>query len=384
MVISSNRVLKSVTLVILLATLAACGLPRSGPNKTEILGNAEFYRSTEIETVQAYVVNVDERVTRSMPPAPDFLFPDQFISASPERPSLIRPGDSLNFIVYENVDDGLFSRGAGAASVGSIQVDERGFVFIPYAGRIRAAGNTSERLRQIVTARLADDTPQPQVLVERSEGDGGSVSVVGNAIGGQGIFPIGRSNLRLMGMLATAGGVVGDPGSINVIVIRGENRAEMRYEDIYDNPGYDIALRPGDRVIVERDNRTFTALGETGVQGNIPFTKQNLSALEAIAQIGGLRGISADPTGIFVIRDETAEVANIMLDRSDFTAEQRLIYMLNLTAPSGIFHARNFNIQGGDTVYVTEAPFRQFTKVLNAITGTAFTVRNLSTLPTGN
>ncbi len=383
MTISSNRVFKNVTLVILLTTLAACGLPRSGPNKTELLGNAEFYRTSEVETVPAYVVNVDERVTRSMPPEPNLVFPAQFTSAAPERPSLIRPGDSLNFTVYENVDDGIFASGPGGASVGAIQVDEDGFVFIPYAGRIRAAGNTSERLRRIVTNRLDDNTPQPQVLVQRSEGDGGSVSVIGNAIG-QGIIPIGRSNLRLVSMLAAAGGVAGDPGSIKVIVIRGEDRAEMRYEDIYDDPRYDIALRPGDKLIVERDNRTFIALGETGNQGNFPFTKQNLSALEAIAQIGGLRGISADPTGIFVIRDEAPEVANIMLDRDDFTAEQRLIYLLNLTAPSGIFHARNFNIQDGDTVYVTEAPFRQFTKVLNAITGTAFTVRNLSTLPTTN
>lgn len=381
MTISSNRVFKSVTLVILLAALAACGLPQSGPNKTEILANAEFYGSAEVETVQTYVVNVDERVTRSMPSAPDLVFPAQFISASPERPSLIRPGDSLNFTVYENVDDGLFSSGAGAASVGSIQVDEGGSIFIPYAGRMRAAGNTSERLRQIVTARLANDTPRPQVLVQRSEGDGGSVTIIGNAIGGQGIFPIGRSNLTLMGMLAAAGGVVGDPGSINVIVIRGEDRAEMRYEDIYDDPRYDIALRPGDRVIVERDNRTFISLGAVS-QGTNPFNKRSLSALEAIAQVGGLRETSADPTGIFVIRDEDAEVANIMLDRFDFTTEQRLIYLINLTAPSGIFHARNFNIQDGDTVYVTEAPFTQFTKVLSAITGTAFTVRNLSTLPT--
>lgn len=381
MTISSNRVLKSVTLVVLLTALAGC-LPQSGPNKTEILKSTELYRSTEeVETVPAYVVNVDERVIRSMPPAPDFVFPDHFISESPEKPNLIRPGDSLSFTVYENVDNGIFASGPGGASVGALQVDEGGFVFIPYAGRIRAAGNTSERLRRIVTNQLAENTPQPQVVVQRSEGDGGSVYVLGNGIG-QGIFPIGRSNLRLVGMLAAAGGVAGDPGAVDVIVIRGEERAQMRYEDIYDDPKYDIALRPGDKVIVERDTRTFIALGETGGQGRIPFTKQNLSALDALAQVGGLNGGSADPTGIFVIRDEAAEVANIMLDRADFTTEQRMIYLLNLTAPSGLFHARNFNIKDGDTVYVTEAPFRQFTKVLNAITGTAFTVRNLTTLPT--
>lgn len=380
MMISSNRALKSVTLVILLTTLAACGLPRSGPNKTEILTNAEFYKSTEIETVPAYALNVDERVIRSMPSVPDSVFPDHFISASPERPNLIRPGDSLNFTVYENVDEGLFSRGGGAAGIGGLQVGEDGFIFFPYVGRIRASGGTSERLRQIVTKQIAESTPLPQVLVQRSEGDGGSISIIGDGIS-QGTVPIGRSNLRLMSMLASVGGVSGDPDSINIIVVRGEDRAEMRYKDIYDDPRYDIALRPGDRVIVERDSRTFIALGETS-RGNIRFDKRNVSALEALARVGGLSTQSADPTGIFVIRDEAPEIANIMLDRSDFTTEQRLIYVLNLAAPSGIFHARNFNIQDGDTIYVTEAPFSQFTKVLSAITGTAFTVRNLGTLPT--
>ena len=198
--LSHRRVTKGVALVVVLATLAACGLPRSGPNKREI------FKSATDENVQAFVVSVDERITRAIPQPPDTSFPAQFTGAAPLAPSVIRPGDTLNFTVYENIDDGLFSRGGSNASIGAIQVDDTGFIFIPYAGRIRAAGNTPERLRQIITDRLIDKTPQPQVVVQRSAGDGGTVSLVGNGIGGQGTYPIGRSNLRLMGMLADAGG----------------------------------------------------------------------------------------------------------------------------------------------------------------------------------
>jgi polysaccharide export outer membrane protein len=35
-----------------------------------------------------------------------------------------------------------------------------------------------------------------------------------------------------------------------------------------------------------------------------------------------------------------------------------------------MFAARDFAIRDGDTVYVTEAPFVQFSKVISAITGT--------------
>lgn len=373
-----RHVAKGAALVLLMATLTACGLPRSGPNKSEI------FSSVEDQSVNAYVVAVDEAITRAIPPAPETVFPAAFINQGPVTPSVIRPGDTLGFTVYENVDDGLFSSGSAASSLGAIQVDDAGFIFIPYAGRVRAAGNTPERMRQIITERLADKTPQPQVVVQRAAGDGGTVSIVGNGIAGQGAFPLGRSNLRLIGMLAAAGGVTGDPELINVIVLRGQHRAEMRYDEIYDNPRYDIALRPGDRVIVERDTQTFIALGATGTQGIVPFRKKNLSALEAIAQVGGLSESSADPTGIFVIRDETPEIANTVLGRSDFTTEQRLIYLLNLTEPSGLFFARNFFIEDGDTVYVTEAPFRQWTKTLNAISGTANTVRNIESVSTSN
>jgi polysaccharide export outer membrane protein len=38
-------------------------------------------------------------------------------------------------------------------------------------------------------------------------------------------------------------------------------------QDLYDNPRYDVALRSGDRIIVEEDRRAFTALGAAGFHG---------------------------------------------------------------------------------------------------------------------
>lgn len=47
-----------------------------------------------------------------------------------------------------------------------------------------------------------------------------------------------------------------------------------------------------------------------------------------------------------------------------------MVYVLDLTQPTGMFEARDFLIRDGDTVYVTEAPFVQWNKTLSAITGT--------------
>ena len=369
--ILSIRVTRILTVAVLVSAVGACGLPRSGPNKSQLLNISDTKSETEI-------VLVDERVTRLVAFAPDTGIPDNLLSASSATSDPIVPGDTLSFTIYENVDEGVLSRGnAGASTLNSIQVDEAGFIFIPYAGRIRAAGNTTEGLRRILTEKLGSLTPEPQVLVQRAAGDGATVSILGDGVGSQGVYPITRSSRRLMEMLATAGGITAPSEVTRVTVLRNHHKGEIWFDDVYENPEYDIALRAGDRVHVKRDPRMFTVLGATGTQANVPFGMRQLSALQAIAQAGGLDGSTADPTGLFVIRKQEAEIANKVLGRNDLVGEQSIIYVLNLTEPDGIPLARNFDIRDGDTIYVTEAPFTQWTKTLNAITGTASAANTL-------
>lgn len=358
----SSRVL--VFCVALLA-LGACGLPRPGPNTSEI-------RNVGGEINQNLVVDVDRRVVKLVAFEPDSGFPNSIINHDIPPPGIIRPGDTLSFTIYENVQDGVLSRGdAGAAVLNSLVVDDAGFIFIPYAGRIRAAGNTTEGLRRIITNKLAAQTPEPQVLVQRASGDDATVSVLGDGIAKQGVYPIERSSQRLMEMLATAGGITSPSELTRVKVLRHHHKGEVWFEDIYDHPSFDIKLHAGDRILVERDPRVFTILGATGTQANVPFSMRKLSALEAIAQAGGLDSTTANPRGLFIIREQDAKTANMVLNRTDLTGKQSMIYVINLTKSDGMPLARSFDIRDGDAIYVTEAPFVQWTKTLNAITGTA-------------
>lgn len=76
---------------------------------------------------------------------------------------------------------------------------------------------------------------------------------------------------------------------------------------------------------------------------------------------------SSDPTGVFVLRNEPAEIANQVLGRDDLVGAQRLVYVLNLTQPNGLFVARDFVIRDEDTIYVTEAPYTQWTKTISLL-----------------
>lgn len=369
-----NRWARPIALLALASILGACTLPRAGPTKNEI-----FAGSVQQEG-DAFVVEVNDRVTRATAVVPALGFSDAFKNAARLTTDVIRPGDVLGLTIWENVDDGLLAGQATNFTIlEEVQVDSAGFIFVPYAGRLRASGNTPQQLREVITAKLEDQTPDPQVEVRRMAGDGATVSLVG-AVGAQGVYPIERPTRTLAAMLAQAGGVTIQPEIAQVTVIRGNESGQIWFQDLFDNPRLDIALRGGDRILVEEDQRAFTALGATSTQARVSFESHNLSALEAIAQVGGLISVASDPTGVFIFRNESAEIAGQVLGRTDLQGAQRMIYVLDLTKPNGLFIARDFVIRDDDTLYVTEAPYAQWTKAISLIAGGLTPIADLGTM----
>jgi polysaccharide biosynthesis/export protein len=372
--ILTTRRARYLVLLAVVGSLAGCGLPRPGPNKREIFAGSVQKQG------DSFIVAVNSDVSRATALQPDLGFSAAFQNAGLVGSDDIRPGDRLGLTIWENVDDGLLaSQGSNATALTEVQVDGAGFIFVPYAGRIKAAGNSPEALRRIITGKLDPQTPDPQVSVTRIAGDGATVSVMGG-VGGQGVYAIERPTRTLSSMLARAGGVVIEPEVAQITVTRGNHSGKVWLKDLYSNPAMDIALRPGDVILVEEDTRAFTALGATGTQNRVQFTSQSISALEAIAQVGGLSTAFADPKGVFVFRNEPAEIANSVLGRSDLTGDQRMVYVLDLTEPTGMFNARDFVIRDGDTVYVTEAPYVQWQKTLASLTGTLGTANSVNSL----
>ena len=366
---------RGLMLVAAMLAVAGCGLPRTGPNK------AEIFKGSVLKEGDAFIVTVNPRVTRATSVTPALGFGSNFRNAGVVGSDTISAGDTLSLTVFENVKDDplLGNTGQRVSVLDTVQVDGQGFIFVPYAGRIKAAGNSPEALRQAIARKLDSQTPDPQVTVNRVAGDGATVSVSGG-VGAQGVYPIERPTRSLTAMIARAGGVAIEPSVAIVRVTRGGQTGKIWLEDLYANPSLDIALRAGDRIVVETDTRAFVALGATGTQNRVPFTTQTLSAIEAIASVGGLVTSLADPTGVFVFRNEPAEIANAVLGRTDLQGDQRMVYVLDLTAPTGMFEARDFLVRDGDTVYVTEAPFVQWQKTLSAITGAATAARTVTSV----
>ncbi len=375
--IQTSRWARSIALVAIALMISSCGImPQVGPSKRQI------YAGSVDRSGDAFVVEVNDRVTRATAVQPALGFSAAFRNAGQLGSDTIRPGDTLGLTIWENVDDGLLAGETSNQTIlEEVQVDGGGFIFVPYAGRIRAAGNTPEAIRRIITSKLDEQTPDPQVQVRRLAGDGATVSLVGS-VGAQGVYPIERPTRTLSAMLSAAGGIVIPAEVAQITVLRGGERSKVWFQDLYKYPEFDIALRGGDRILVEQDTRAFTALGATGAQSRVTFETQNLSAIEAIATVGGLQAASADPTGVFIMRNEPAEIANQVLGRNDLIGDQRLVYVLDLTKPNGMFMARDFSVRDQDTLYVTEAPFAQWSKVISALTGSLGVIGNVDSAST--
>ena len=364
---------KPLAMTAVIFALTSCGLPRSGPSKREILAGADDVQHS------SFVIPVTNQTSSLIVEEPLTGFSQAFLNAGQIGSDTIRPGDTLGLSIWENVDAGVLGTRGAPSTLSELQVDGAGMIFVPYAGRVRAAGNTPEALRRIITEKLNDQTPDPQVLVTRLAGDGATVSIVGSA-GTQGVFTIERPTRTLAPMLASAGGISIAPEIVHITVLRGSQRGTVWLEDLYENPELDIALRGNDRILVEADKRAYTTMGATGGQGLVPFESRELSAVEAIARVGGISTNTADPTGIFVFRTESAKTANAVLGRSDLTGPQRVAYILDLTKPNGVFIARDFLIRDKDTIYVTEAPFVSWNKSISALTGSLQSANAISSI----
>ncbi len=372
-VVKASRLRLVSTFAIVLA-LGACGLPRSGPNTSEILaGSVENGGQTNI-------VSVDDRIARSSIIETPLGFSRAFLNTGAISVDRIRAGDELSITIWENVENGLLvAPGASSTSLKSMRVDQLGNIFVPYAGVVRASGRTPEELRIDLTRLLERQTPDPQIEVRRQAGEAAVVNVVGG-VNAQGVYALSAANRRLTAVLAVAGGVSIDPAGTKITVQRGNESGSIWLRDLYANPENDINLRAQDRIIVEKDQRYFTVLGASSGQSRVDFLSNEPSVVDALSAVSGLNGQVADPRGIFIFRMEPAEIANAVLNTDEFTTPQRMAYVIDLTKEESIFTAQAFRIRDRDTIYVTEAPFVSWTRVLTTVAGTISTLDSLATI----
>jgi polysaccharide biosynthesis/export protein len=138
----------------------------------------------------------------------------------------------------------------------------------------------------------------------------------------------------------------------------------------YANPSMDTTLRGGDKVIVREDSRSFLALGAAGSEKTHFFEKDRISALDAMAMMGGVSDTRGNPSGILVLRRYASKAVR---NDGKGPSNTRAVFVLDLTSADGLFSAGEFEINPNDVVLATESPVNSVQTVFRLI-GSAFAI----------
>ncbi len=359
-------------------TLSGCGLPRAGPLASQI-DTAE-----EAGVREGLIVPLDAGVVDRLDRPAVRGFDRELLAAPVIDPTRLGVGDRLDVLVWEPNEGAIFGGGEGAGVLPAVEVASNGTIYVPFAGAIRAAGATPADLRTRIRRALEPYTASPEVDLRLERGVSRTVTIQG-AVAQPGPYEIDRTSTRLLQMLAHAGGVTMEPERLEVAVRRdGVTAAEM-LEDIYADSALNIALRPGDLILLRPLRQRFIVLGASGRQAQIPFPTRELDLLEAIAAAGGLQDFTADPQGVFVFRRERRELADALLEGPEPDVlpagpGRPVVSRLDLTQPGALFVGERFAVRDGDAIFITNAPFTEVRKVLQVFNSVLVPVQTTTTI----
>ena len=347
---------KIVALVACLA-LAGCGLPRGAGFQSEVLAAANANTAAEGETpVYDFAVYPVTRSTlpmlRSWPNRNVQQFA-WFNAVAQPASLLIAPGDTVQLTIWDAEENSLLAgTGQRATPLQQTSVGSDGRIFVPYIGEMRIAGMSPESARARIEEELVRTIPSAQVQLVVEAGRSNSATIT-DGVGGVGVYQLPDRNFRVLDLLSLAGGA--NPTFVNpqVRLTRSGQVYGVSLTRLLEQPQLDVAVQGGDRLRVVSDDRKFLALGATGSQSQFDFPSGDLTALEAMAQIGGVSAASANPKGVLILREyDFAEVR----DGVSGPPQERIVFTIDLTTADGLFSAGKFLIQDGDLVYGTESP----------------------------
>lgn len=355
--------------VLLVLALAGCAsLPGVGPASTDIMAQAA---QASVDSNQYVVLPLDGVVIDALNRYPANQLTAQFPGGSGgPQAGTVGIGDRLQVNIWEASADGLFSTAENRQASINAVVDSSGEIFVPYAGRVRAAGRSVESLRVAIEESLRGQAVEPQVQVLLTEIQSSSITVIGD-VSGPGQFPLAPGGMRLLDAVAQAGGTREATFESVATITRAGRSGTVRLDQAAAHAGNNVWLAPGDNVLVLHQPRTFSAFGAITSTQLVPFRTEALTLIEALAQVGGLSDATADSGGVFLFRFEPYDrVKALSPQQAAGFAEGRpipVIYRLDFGQPQAFFNAQAFQIQDKDVLYVANHPATEFNKFLGIL-----------------
>ena len=201
-----------------------------------------------------------------------------------------------------------------------VEIDTSGYVTLPFAGRVRAAGLTVQKLQAELSELLKPYFRRPQVAVRIAEYRSQPVSVIG-AVKAPGVQQL-RGQKTLVEILSLAGGLREDAGPVVKISRRlqwgpiplpsaatdptGEfSVAEVSLSAVMEarNPEENILIRPNDILSIPRAKLVYVLGDVVKAGGFVLDDRDSISVLEALSLAGGLNR-TASSQGAKILRPQ--------------------------------------------------------------------------------
>jgi len=363
--------------------LAGCAsyFPSIGPTRQEI-----EHPGAKNSVPPVAVIDVNEEVTRRLVAQRSRLLFSEVLTTRPEQLLPMGKGDYLTVTIWEAAPATLFGSvqldphgipaPALATTLPEQPVDGEGYITVPFAGRVPAAGKTLPEISAEIKRRLTGKANQPEVLVLQSRNLSSSVTVVGEVTTSTRV-PLTATHERLLDALAIAAGVRQPVNKTTIQLTRGDSVHALPLETIIRDPRQNVALQPGDVVTALFQPLSFTALGATGKNEEVNFETQGITLAQALARSGGLIDQRSNPKGVFIFRLEpkSAQAATVSAQSSAAEDLDPVIYRVDLRDPRSLFWIQSFPVKDKDVLYVSNAPVWELQKFLNLLFTLAYPVQ---------
>jgi polysaccharide export outer membrane protein len=308
-------------------------------------------------------------------------------------------GDVISVSVFEAAAGGLFIPSEAGVRPGNFvtlpnqPIDTKGFISVPYAGLVPAAGKTPAQVEQEIIKRIQNRAIEPQAVVALVTQNTSLITVVGevnNLFTPTGRIPAQPAGERLLDVITRAGGIKDQGQDLWVVLERNGHRGAVPFGSLVYEPGNNIWAWPGDTIYIYKEPQTYLAFGASGQQGQFQFAAGSQSSAwrmtlaEAVAAAGGLLDAQADPGSVFLYRREPRALAEKLgVDCSKMDGPTvPIVYSVSFADPAGYFLATKVQMHNKDVIFVANAQAIDITKFANFLSTLLTTANNAATLGT--
>ncbi|CAO4152895.1 hypothetical protein GPNCGGLF_LOCUS4014 [Methylorubrum aminovorans] len=374
---------------------SACSfVPSDGPQGSSVRSGSQVTVEDAVGLVGYAIVKLSPTAIRTANEATEARIPKFSYLNGGTRNVLVSAGDMVSVSVFEASGGGLFipadngntSRQGNFVNIPVQQVDSSGNISIPFAGKIRASGRSTQQISEEIRALIANRAVEPQVVVTVTERRSGGISVFGD-VNLPSRLPLEPGGIRVLEAIARAGGTKSNSFETIVTLQRGGKTQQAVLSNILKRPSQNLLLGPNDSVFISKEPKYFVALGATVNPGSLgalnnrrfPFETDNLTLTEAVARAGGLDATRANPQYIFIYRlEERSALKNLGVDLEVYSGPRvPTIYTVDFSRPDAFFLASDFYMRDKDVIFISEAHsvgLARFTASLSGLTGNASAV----------